>query len=778
MNKSFIYRLVSFSQRHSLSVILATLLISIILGIFSLRIKIDPEVKDLIPERTEVNERIEKYGGGEYEREYLIIAVEADELFSLEKLQAFDRAIKKIEVLPNVRESINPFNLISFQKKGKKLNLISMSPHGRAPSTEEELATFKQRILSDFHARNLIISGDLTTLGALFIIDKIDDYTDMISSVNSIVSDLDLFFKTHISSLMLFEHTAKLYLYQDVPKFIILAMIVILFIFYVGFRKKRAVMLPFTIVVLSTLWTIGVMSLLDFRLTFVSIMTPPLVLTLGSSYSIHILNQYYREARLDAGDNSWITDAMVHINKTVLLAALTTAIGFGSLISATISQVREFAIATGMGIIFCAVLSLFFSPAVLSRLSPPTDRHKSRVVEGLMARFMAGLGQRVIHWQFGVIALLIILAGGFILSLHHIEFQTDYTSYFRRKEKAVEDNLFIARKFGTFIYVYISLTAPGGEKNYFLNREVLERISRFEENLKKNPDISYLSSFNSYLKAMNYEMSGSYEIPSKKAMITLLARYLKLLSSADKGSVISGMFVNEDFTQLTINLRVYDSERETFPFEDTFDDLIEQIETEMEQTLNPETNPEIWGPTFAMLDLSSTLTRDLILSVAASFLLIFGVIALSFRSVKFGFWALIPMATGIMLNFIVMSIFNIPLDVVNVMVSCIAIGVGVDDSVHLLIQYRRQERLYKNNMKKMMVQTMIFSGRPILLTSCALIAGLLVLTFSNFMPVVYFGLLVALAIFTTTLGALIILPALLAVRSRGRKSLICKGETK
>ena len=759
-----IFRLITFTQKHSLAVILAAGLISLLLGAFALNIEFDPEVKDLIPEGTKVTELIEKYGSPETQSEYLMIAVESEELFSLEKLEAFDRAIGRIEKLAHVRKSINPFNLVTFQKQGQKLELVSMAPAGRAPTTEHELASFKQRILSDLHARNLVISGDLTTLGALFFIDEIEDYTEMLSSVNLIVSDLEAYFTPHISSLMLFEHVAKRYLVKDTPRFIILALVVILVIFYFGFRKKRAVILPLIVIVLGTIWTIGVMSLFGFRLTFLSIMTPPLVLTLGSSYSIHVLNQYYREADISATDNSWIAAAMVHINKTISAAALTTAIGFGSLISATIPRMREFGIATGLGILFCAVLSLFFLPAVLSKLSPPTGRQQVRVLKGFLARFMTGLGRRVIGWRFIVVVFLIIVAGLFVISLQHLRFETDYTSFFRRKEKAVEDNLFIAKKFGTFIYVYISLTAPGNEKNYFLNREVLERVSQFEENLKNNPDISYLSSFTSYLKAMNETMKGTYEVPSRKAMILLMARYLKLLSSTGRGSSTAGMFVNEDFSRLTINLRVYDSKRQTFTFEDNLKRLVRWIESEMDESLDPETNPEIWGPTFAMLTVSDTLTRDLVLSALVSFLLIFGVVAVAFRAVEFGLLALVPMATGIMLNFIVMSAFNIPLDVVTVMVSCIAIGVGVDDSIHLLIQYRRQERFYQNGMEKILAQTLKFSGRPILVTSSALIAGLLVLTFSSFKPVVYFGLLVSLAIFTTTLGALIILPALLAFK--------------
>jgi len=108
----------------------------------------------------------------------------------------------------------------------------------------------------------------------------------------------------------------------------------------------RSLGLPLVVVGLGTLWTIGTMHLLGFELTVVSIMVPPLVLTLGSAYSIHILNQYYREARVKDRGKAWIAHSVGHINQTILLAALTTIIGFSSLTSANLSQIKEFGLST------------------------------------------------------------------------------------------------------------------------------------------------------------------------------------------------------------------------------------------------------------------------------------------------------------------------------------------------------------------------------------------------------------------------------------------------
>jgi predicted RND superfamily exporter protein len=178
--------------------------------------------------------------------------------------------------------------------------------------------------------------------------------------------------------------------------------------------------------------------------------------------------------------------------------------------------------------------------------------------------------------------------------------------------------------------------------------------------------------------------------------------------------------------------------------------------------------PVMWGRSLILLYISETLARDQVWSAVSSVLLIFLVTALGFRSARLGLVTLIPLAVGIMLNFILMVLLRIPFDVVTVMFSSVAMGVGIDDSIHLILWYRRSLSLFPDpgDHGKALARTLMIAGRPILLTSLTIVAGLLVLAFSRFMPVLYFGLLVSLALLTTTIGALIILPAVLALRPR------------
>ena len=395
MRPSIVYRLVEFSQKHPLAVILTTALITVGLGIFALKIQIDPDLTDLLPRQAEVMRLVEEYGE-EVQHGSLVLFVESEDLFTLDKLAAFARAITSIEKLPDVIGSINPFNLITFEKEGKKLKLAPMGRDRKPPQNNDELAGFQNRIFRNPLTRNLIIAEDKSALAAIFSLELLDDYSGLLTSIETIIKDLQPHYNARLVGRPVITETTKRLLNRDVPRILGLSILVILFVFFFSFRPRRSVILPLLVVVLGTIWTTGVMSLLGFKLTLVTLMVPPLVLTVGSSYSIHMLNQYYREANVHSQDKHWIAGSVFHINKTILLAAFTTIIGFLSLVSANLSQVKQFGISTAIGIFFCGSLTLFLFPALLSLLKTPKSRDRDRVLKGAISALMERISRFVI----------------------------------------------------------------------------------------------------------------------------------------------------------------------------------------------------------------------------------------------------------------------------------------------------------------------------------------------------------------------------------------------
>ena len=760
IGKTLTRQLVSFAQRKSLFVIIFILLLTCVFGFFALRIRIDTEVLRLLPDDFEANVLIDKYAGDSKDVEYVFLVISGKDIFSTGKLKILDDVITAIESIDAVQGSISPFNLPVFQKDGTRLTIRPLSEKGRAPATEDELRRFAQNISTSPLAKNLVISEDGSSLCIIFPIQVLENYDGFLNQFEIIVSELDEIYTTYIAGWIPLHDTIQKYILKDSPRLIAVAIAIILLIFFLSFGTLRAVSLPFLAVSIGMIWTLGIMSLLGMPLSIVSIMTPVLIIALGSSYSIHILNQYYHEADPAAKDGEWLTPALCHISRTIVLASFTTAIGFGSLIAATVERIRQFGIATGIGVLICALLAMFLYPAFLSRLRYPKAAHIKRISKGILAGWMRFLGFHIKSVRYIAALFFVVVAVIFVFSLRHVRYETDYTSYFRERVTALEDNRFLMDKFGGFMYLNLTMTAPGNEKDYFRRQEILEKVSRFEDELLENPDITHVTSLTHYLKAMNFSMNGEYSYPENRAMVTLMSRFIKT------GEAIPEDFLqflaNDDFTRLTFQIRMYDSDEKWFLFEERLSGVVSFIRRKASELLPSQTNPELWGWNLVALELSQVLIRDQIISIVVSAVLVFLVAIVTFRSFAYGAFCLVPLVMGIMLNFILMWILNIPFDVFTIMFSSVAIGAGIDDSIHLLIQFRRFSRIYPEDRQKAISLSVGIAGRPILLTSISVITGLLALTFSSFVPVVYFGLLVSLALLSTTLGALLFLPAFLS----------------
>ncbi len=779
MQESPLKQLLRFSVKHAPLVIILLAGITAFLGYFAVQVNINSDVEKLIPESETVTRLIEKYTEGSKLVNYVVMAVESEEPFTIEKLKDLYAVIEEMEALPRLSESMNPFTMITFGKAGSRLKITPMAPEKKAPSTEEELEVFKKRLLTDPFAESFVVSENGKVLCVFFPTVSMEGHSEFHQEVERITERLEPHYTVYLTGTPLFISAVEKYLARDMTKLIILAVAVILAIYYLSFRALRASFLSFLVVVFGTIWCLGIMELLGYTITVVSIVTPPLVLTLGSSYTIHILNQYFREtgshleeaSALDTPQRrkESVVQAVFAVNKTVILAAGTTIIGLFSLLATSLEPTREFGIVTSIGIFSCAFLSFFFLPAALSFFKAPTSKQSSRVVEGPLATLLEKLGSFVIIRRVWIIGFAVLMVIGAVICFGYLTYKTDVISYFPAREKVVRDTKFISEAIGGTQEFYITITAPEGEENYFLDPENLGVVADFEEVILADKDVTKVLSVATYIKQLNKLMRGNEEVPETKGLILLLARYINALSDTPEADERIKMLISEDYSRLTLILWAYDHEKKTVISDRQLKDFLARMEEAARDNLPEHLESEIWGEALRYLYLSRTIKHDQRLATALSILFVFILTAVAFRRLRFGFYALIPLLSGITLNIILMVVAGIPMDMTTVMFSIVVIGVGVDNSIHFLIQFRKQRELFPEDLRAAIARALKYTGRPIVVTSFSIVAGFLVLTFASFQPIVFFGILVALALLTAMLGTLIILPAILSLTERRKR---------
>ena len=168
------------------------------------------------------------------------------------------------------------------------------------------------------------------------------------------------------------------------------------------------------------------------------------------------------------------------------------------------------------------------------------------------------------------------------------------------------------------------------------------------------------------------------------------------------------------------------------------------------------------GTSKIMYALTILITSSQTISILISLILVFIILTLNYRSVFAGIIGIIPIGLTVLINFGVMGLLKIRLDISTAMVSAVSIGIGIDYTIHYL-SYYRFERLKTDNLETVAHNTLKGVGKAIIFNAVSVAGGFLVLLFSNFTPLNYFGLLVALTMITSSTASLTLLPILLEI---------------
>lgn len=724
------------------------------------QVKIDTDINNLMPRKNaRINQIQEELGIQKEAINFTFISISGDNLYNFEILQAFQDAIDKVSDIPEVTMSLTPFNFISFEARGRQIAPTTLSPTTRAPINHEELELFIKRVQDNALSENFVIADQGRILTAAFINQEETDSATFTKKVKAAVEPLQKLVTVHYTGESLFQDHVAYYLIKDFSILLVLALTAMLLIFWLSFRSIRAMILPITVVSIGTIWTLGVMAIMGFKITVVTVIIPSLVLTIGSSYTIHILNEYYRNRKKPNEDKAqWLADAVEHVIRTVILASLTTIISFMSLLTTTLSALREFGLAISCGIFFCAILGLFFLPSIFYLIKLPRKYNKTKNRRRRLTRIVATIGQWAYNHHLAVFLFFILIFLSFLAVYPNIMHKSDYFSYFPPKDPIVKGSRFINEFSGGTQTFNITLRAADEKKNAFLNSEILRTIDQFETVISSHPSVTNILSFNKILKIMNKTISGKDTIPESRALILLLYRYFSLIPKEKVTFGQDSTIIDGDANQITIYLKLAEPETYSLISEDDTRKFYDFVLKEVATIFDDSIDVLYWGNTLLFVDSSNTIKRDQLRSTLISMILGMLVSWLFFKSLTFSVFAIIPLLSGIFFYFINLFIFSIPLDITTILVTNVTVGVGLDDAIHFIFQYRRQ-RLIKQNGKQSLLPSLVITGRAIVLTTLSLVAGLLVLCFASFKPVKFFGFLVAGTLFSTMIGTIVFIPA-------------------
>ena len=691
-----------------------------------------------------------------------VIIFSSSELYTPKVLNLLTDVMEELETLDKVGPCLSPFDFVTVEKQGTRLSVTPISPLKEGERwTEETASIFKERLLSDDMARNYLYSEDGNTIMLYY---RTAHYNQAEQDVmNSIIDPLRDYGRVAINGGSSIINRVTYYIFNDLALLLSLCFIIILLVYYLSFKSLRAVLVPSSLSIIGIIWTLGIMSLIGYKLTIISILTPCLVLTLGSSYSVHMISEYFAEA----SDPKKAVNGYARTSKTILAACLTTVVGFLSMLVCHTPMFREFGVSVTIGISCCALLAIFYLPSILSLLPEPKAQKVEKIEHGkILGAFINFINKVITKYWVVVLIITLLLVAGFALVHDKISFNSNYVDYFPQDDEFVLDTKFFAQTMGGTDPYYMEIVAPNNEKGFFLKAENIKKVYDFENTVMEAcPDIVQSLSLPQYVGFLNKVYSGENSIPESNALVNLLYRLLQQMK-AFIGSNVLDVLVNEDASVITLAMRNYDAYEQNLQ--------TTASARRVENTLNyyrymlPEgTTSKIYCGASTSIRASDMIVKDQNIATWISMVCTVIIASITLFSVFRGCISIIPVLVGIMFNYIFMYITGIPFDLVTIGFSSITFGAGIDDALHYLLRYKYNKTLYPDKrIEDILTMTMNETGRPIILTTVSVVAGMCILLFGSFTPIRYFGLFMAVALTVAMLATLFILPTMIMLTNK------------
>lgn len=546
-----------------------------------------------------------------------------------------------------------------------------------------------------------------------------------------------------------------------------LSTLAFLLILTLMFRGLAGTVAPLIAVCGGVAWALGLMAVTSQTFNLLSNVMPTLLLVVGVSNCVHILNRFAEEhARNPTDPIGTLQRTMSEMATTCLLTFLTTAVGFASLIAARSVLLQRFSIQTTLGMV-CQYFSVLLFLTVLLPLFRPPRRLRLRSsrnnnVPGYSERCMTHIADLVIRQPRAILAGSLLLVAGSALIAREVDVNSRMIDIYDESHPAMLSIRTLERHLAGVLPLEIHVSSS--QEGKLLDPQVMQAVREFTAEAVREEHVTLTRSWvDIYQQAhelltMSPATAPGNTLELTEASIRQVGQFLARFS--DTAHVDA--FLTDDRRAGRILMRVHDAGSLQIG------QLAERLERKLTEALPPDSGVsfyftgDAWLHTVSLDDFVSDLFRSLL----AASLIIFAVIAVLFRSARVGLIAIIPNLTPLVITVGYMGLRGFDMTGGNVVVFAISLGIAVDDTIHFLSRFREELRQPTDGTPRAASQealrrTFAGSGHAILMTTILIICGLSVLMVSNFVPTRRFAELTSVTMLAALVGDLLLLPACL-----------------
>ncbi len=537
-------------------------------------------------------------------------------------------------------------------------------------------------------------------------------------------------------------------------------LLVMMVMLAVLFRSFAAVMWPVAVVVLSVVYTFGLVGWLGLKLNMMIEVVALLLLVVGVSDAVHIQSGYlfFRKQGKDHEEAMRLVFAKSGV--ACLLTSLTTAVGLMSLVFVPIEPIQNFGLSASLGVLLAFLLTLFLLPLLMDLSSIYKGQGLATEGAGLVRNPLTELVARWQQWRpLGVLLVFVAVFLIFLYGFFQVRVDSDMLAIIPEKFSIRQAYDLVDQSLGGSTNLEVLLEFD--QVDALKDPVVLEQMDAFQTWLKQafpqrvKSCRSLVEVVKYSFQVLNENKPEAYRVPRDR---NALAQTLLLFDSA--APEVRRLVAPEDYATGRISVRMINGGSEDFVL------ITTAINKKLKEFFDPlkasypKLQVETTGGTALIMKMIDYVSWGQIKSFGLALAVISLILVGVFGSMKVGLLALLPNLFPVVVTFGVMGFLGIALDMDTLIIAPIVIGIAVDDTIHFLTHFK-EERLKGQSTRQALLESTREAGQAMIFTSLILSAGFLMMLNFSHMGLVYFGALTAVALFSALLADLFMLPAIL-----------------
>lgn len=672
--------------------------------------------------------------------EIIILAYHDPDLFSLSGLNLIKQMTEKIEEVEGVKNCFSLANtpfFRNYERDGE--SIVESAPLlDTVPTDAAGLARLKQEAIENKLFRNNIISPDGNTAAFNIILRAGLDPFAKEAIVRQIRADYSEMAQSHkgrfyFTGMHVFMETTGVQMQRDVMQFSVVSIILLFIGLYAIFRSVPMALIGITTAGIANWLLFVTLHLMGKTLSISTTPVPAITVGLSIAYVLHLIVARKEGVIEDAHET-----AQIFIGN--LLSALTTMIGFFSLCLNPIPTLQDFGLYAGLGTFYATIAGVFFGFPLLQKLKAPPNHDFSESVKGFIETVFYRHRRLVIGGS-----LIVFCSGIFLLRM---EVETDYYQYYLRSAPMVQSVDFVNRNIGGQYPIVIEFTTPGVDQVYEGNvLSWLEKLSQHAMTYKGvDKVITYLDLLNDGHRAFADKPEPGWF--NNRAMVGQVAMMVN-----DAGPELSAYYVDSAAQRTQVFIRTSHINSASFLAID------EGIRKFLAENTPDGISYKVGGTYLRCVQSANRMALSQLYGTFVAFFVLFFVAFLAIPDVKLIFMAFVVNLLPIFGVYGLLGILGETLNMGTTTIAAIAIGIGMDDTMHFLTRFTTyyEETGDPHESAKHVIHS---SGVSMILTSTMISLSFLSLSLSIIKPIYQLGIFTSVTMALCLLADLFLMPVL------------------